>query len=807
MTTTDAPSLSLVGTAKAAEGAACAHCGTKLTTGSTSRFCCTGCEVVFGLFRGENLERYYDLRGERGLPAVAAAGARGRDHKWLEPIRARFGATSGLGRVTLDLQGVHCAGCVWLVDELFKREAGAASCVVNPGAGRVDLVADPAAFDLDEFVSSVERFGYVFGPPRREAGRAGGDIVWRMGVCIAIAMNTMSFGFAMYAGLDSGRFYHQLQTITLALSLVSVLVGGPVFFRSAWAGLRRGVLHLDLPIALGILLAFGSSTLAYFTRGGASSFFDTLNVFIALMLVGRYLQERVLEKNRAHILASDGTEGLWTRRVEDRAVTVVKAKELREGDTLLLAPGDLVPVDARLVGAPSGGGASFSLDWISGESAPRRFAEGDVLPAGAFSCEKSAVTAVCAADFEASSLVSLLSAPSRGKKDEVARATPFWQRVVKYYVVAVLALAALGFAIWMVHTGGDVLRSLDVVTALLIVTCPCAFGIAAPLAYELAQAGLRRSGLFVRTPSFLDRAAGVKKVVFDKTGTLTTGALTVADRAPIDALDPRDRAVLYDMATRSAHPKSAAIAAALGRGEIDARAKVTEVAGAGLVAEVDGHEYRLGAPAWAAEGEDHAGADVVFSRDGRALAALTTREELRPDAAREVRELEQAGFETWVLSGDSPERARRVAAECGLDPARAVGAETPEGKRAWLSARDQGDCLFVGDGINDSLVAETATCSGTPAIDRPFMAARSDFYFVTPGLRPVRLALAVAERLAKTTRFTFGIAVAYNVVTVALSYAGVMSPLVCAVVMPVSSLSTVLAVTASLSNRSRTWTS
>jgi len=804
VTTTDAPSLSLVGSAKAAEDAACAHCGTKLTTGSASRFCCTGCEVVFGLFRGERLERYYDLRGDRGLPAVAASGAKGRDHKWLEPIRARFASASGLGRVTLDLQGVHCAGCVWLVDELFKREVGAASCVVNPGAGRVDLVADPAAFDLDAFVASVERFGYVFGPPRRDAAKGRGDIVWRMGVCIAIAMNTMSFGFAMYAGLDGGRFYHLLQTITLVLSLVSVLVGGPVFFRSAWAGLRRGVLHLDLPIALGILLAFGSSTLAYFTRGGASSFFDTLNVFIALMLVGRYLQERVLEKNRAHILASDGTDGLWTRLVRDGAVSVVKAKELREGDTVLLAPGDLVPVDARLT---SESGASFSLDWISGESAPRRFSPNDVLPAGAFSCEKSAVSAVCVADFEASSLVALLSAPARGKKDEVARATPFWQRVVKYYVVTVLALAALGFAIWMVHTGGDVLRSLDVVTALLIVTCPCAFGIAAPLAYELAQAGLRRAGLFVRTPSFLDRAAGVKKVVFDKTGTLTTGGLTVADRAPIDALDAADRAVLYDMVTRSAHPKSAAIAAALGHGQLDALAKVTEIAGAGLVAEAGGRSYRLGAPGWAAEGEDAGGADVVFSKDGRVLAALTTREELRADAAREVRELEQAGFETWVLSGDSPERARAVAAECGIEPARAVGAETPEGKRAWLAARDHGDCLFVGDGINDSLVAESATCSGTPAIDRPFMAARSDFYFVTPGLRPVRLALAVAERLNTTTRLTFGIAVAYNVVTVALSYAGVMSPLVCAIVMPLSSLTTVLAVTASLSNRSRTWTS
>lgn len=799
MATTSAPAFAPVVEGRALENgnSLCAHCGNAIVSGQSSRFCCTGCEVVYGLLQGENLDRYYDLRGERGLPAVAASSAAGRDHKWLAPIQTKLASSDGLQRVSLDVQGVHCAGCVWLVDELFERADGGASCVLNPGVGRLELVVEAKKFDLPTFVTSIERFGYVLGPAKRETTKQKSDIVWRMGVCIAIAMNTMSFGFAIYAGLDSGRVYHLFQTITFALSFVSVLVGGTVFFRSAWAGVRRGVLHLDLPIALGIVLAFASSAISYFTRGGATSFFDTLNVFIALMLVGRFLQERVLEKNRAHILASDGADGLFTRRVKDGAVEVVKAKEIAAGDTLLFAPGDLVPVDARLA-APT----RLSLDWINGESAPRDFAAGDVAPAGAFSCDPSAVTAEAEADFEASSLVALLSAPTR-RRDEVARATPFWQRIVKLYVASVLVVAALGFAGWMIHTGGDVLRSLDVVTGLLIVTCPCAFGIAAPLAYELAQAGLRRSGLFVRTPGFLDRAAGVKKVVFDKTGTLTTGGL-VAARVAGELYDD-DRHVLANMVARSAHPKSAAIAATIGAAKLDEAITATELPGAGIEATSSGVTYRLGAPAFAGTGAE--GADVVFSKGGVAVASFSTSEELRPDAKREIDELEQAGLETWVLSGDSPERARAVAERCGIDPARAFGAETPEGKRDWLAARDRGDCLFVGDGINDSLVAEAATCSGTPAIDRPFMAARSDFYFVTPGLRPVRLALAVARRLQATTRGTFGVALAYNALTVGLALAGVMSPLVCAIVMPLSSLSTVLAVTASLSSRSRTWTS
>ena len=307
----------------------------------------------------------------------------------------------------------------------------------------------------------------------------------------------------------------------------------------------------------------------------------------------------------------------------------------------------------------------------------------------------------------------------------------------------------------------------------------------------------------MRTPGFLDRAAGVTKVVFDKTGTLTTGGLVAT---PIGgALSDDERHVLANLVARSASPKSAAVAALVGGAKLDGAIQATEIPGAGIEAQASGATFRLGAPTFAGQGAE--GADVVFSRDGVALASFSTSEELRPDAKREIDELEQAGLETWVLSGDSPERARAVAERCGIDPARAFGAETPEGKRDWLAARDRGDCLFVGDGINDSLVAESATCSGTPAIDRPFMAARSDFYFVTPGLRPVRLALAVARRLQATTRATFAVALAYNSLTVGLALAGVMSPLVCAIVMPLSSLSTVLAVTASLSSRSRAWTS
>jgi Cu2+-exporting ATPase len=787
----------------------CRHCGSALASGARTEFCCTGCESVFTFLHGAGLDRYYDLRGPSGVPAIAAGAdaAKKSDRKWLEPIANGLADRKTLSHVELDVQGMHCSACVWLLDEMFRRQEAGAGIVVNPAIGRADLTVAPS-FDLRAFVDSVEQLGYRFGPPVKAAAARSSDIVWRMGVCIAIAMNTMIFGVAIYAGLASGPVYRVFQAVTFGLSFVSVIVGGTVFFRSAWRSLKKRALHLDLPIALGILLAFASSTHAYVVHGGSRSFFDTLNVFIALMLVGRFLQERVVAKNRADILDSSGAEHVYTRRLDaEGEAELVPCKDVAPGDRLLVARADLVPVDAVLESP-----GSFSLDWISGESRPIRFAAGDTVPAGAFSCNDGAIVARAIGPFETSALAALLRT-TRAREDDAARATPFWRRLSKVYVTLVLVLSLGGFAGWMLATG-DVTRSLAVVTALLIVTCPCAFGIATPLAYELAQAGLRRAGLFVRSAGFLDRAAPVRRVVFDKTGTLTTGMLRVAEGLDsVDALSPEERRALFDMAQRSAHPKSEAVLRAMRstaeRAPQPFRGTLVEHPGLGVELVRDGRTFRLGAPSWAGDRVRwfDRRADVVFSKDGIARAGFVTEEELRADAAGEVAAIGALGLETWILSGDAPARVSSLAEACGVAPERAKGGASPADKERLLRELDRGDVLFVGDGINDALAAEAATCAGTPAIDRPFMASKSDFYLVTPGLRPVRLALLVARKVRSVVVRNLALATAYNAVTIALALAGLMSPLACAVLMPLASVSTVLATTLSLSRRHAVWRS
>ena len=226
---------------------------------------------------------------------------------------------------------------------------------------------------------------------------------------------------------------------------------------------------------------------------------------------------------------------------------------------------------------------------------------------------------------------------------------------------------------------------------------------------------------------------------------------------------------------------------------------VHEEPSAGLQARHGGHLYRLGRPGWAAPATPMpAGVDLVFARDGRPLAALRTEEALRPDAQDEVKRLAEAGYETWILSGDAPSKVETLAAQLGIPAARAIGGQTPDGKAAWLRAHGAEETLFVGDGINDSLAADVALVAGTPAIDRPFMPARSDFYFVTPGLSPIRQMLASAHRLRRVVRADLTFAVAYNLGAVALAYAGLVEPWVAAVLMPISSVATIGATVAAL---------
>ncbi len=779
--------------------ATCEHCASALAPGQT-RYCCVGCERVAGLLNSAGLGRYYTLGGRSGGPVAAPAA---RDHLWLDGIER---ALASGGHVELDVQGLRCAACSWLLEETFRRRAHARRIEVDPGLGRIALWVGPD-FDLRGYVVELEAFGYVLGPADKTVDREESGLLMRAGVATALAMNVMSFSIAEYLGLTEEPLRSVLRAVSMLLTAVAVALAGPTFLRSAWGALRRGVLSLDVPIALGIVLASSACLLSYVLEG-EPRYADTVSVFVALMLIGRMLERRSLGAARRKLLAASEVPALFSRRVRDGIVEVVSATELAPGDTLRLAPGELLPVEAVL----TSGDAEVSLDWINGESQPRHVAAGETISPGAFLRGERSVALVVSAPLDTSSLMALVRRPP---PPSVEHGAGFWDRVARAWAAGVLVSAAATFAYWA--STGDLRQALLATTAVLVVTCPCGLGIANPLAHELARTSLRRAGVFVRTARALERASEIDAVVFDKTGTLTTGALTLADTHASPWLDNHaspsldthasplrddgESAIAYAMAVASTHPRAEALRRAWS-GHMQARAdlEVEEVVGAGLQAVVREHTYRLGAAAFAAPSVDAPEGALVFSRDGQVLITFTFEEQLRDDAAAEVAALVVDGLHgrakpVFVLSGDTPERAIRMGALVGIDAERCVGGARPEDKAAWIDGQAPARILFVGDGLNDALAAETAYLSGTPAIDRPFLPARTDFHFTSietergrSGLRAIRTLLEVGQRLRRVTRRNVVFALLYNAVAIAWAASGQLHPWMAAVLMPISSL-------------------
>ncbi len=329
---------------------------------------------------------------------------------------------------------------------------------------------------------------------------------------------------------------------------------------------------------------------------------------------------------------------------------------------------------------------------------------------------------------------------------------------------------------------------MEVATAVLIVTCPCAFGVAAPLARELALVALRMQGIFVRAGRFFTVAPRVQGIVFDKTGTLTLGELSLSSPGQLDTLDQETRTALGNLCRRSAHPVCVALSSALGECAVSPEALPTEIAGEGMELERGGVRWRLGRPSFALYDSSNTAGYTCLSRNGAEVARFLLSELMRGDLGPLFAHLRAIGMRSAILSGDSPARVKELVDALGLQTDCALGGMRPEDKAEWLRENDGSQLLMVGDGINDTPAFSAAGLAATPAIDLPGLPTRADFYFLGDNLRSVLTALSWARQTDRVQRRVLTFALTYNALALAAALAGWVSPLTAAIIMPASSL-------------------
>ena len=355
--------MSLTVSYPAVRTAVCLHCGTPFRASEQQReYCCAGCHFVHDLIKKNGLNQFYDLR-DAGAQPVKSLVFQKRDYTWLRELvriaEARDGSSPSL---SLDLQGISCIGCVWLVEKIFAGKPGALDLRVDPTLGRLEMRWAPGVFDVVAFAREIQSFGYLVGPLAGEAKPASRALVIRLGMCGALALNTMLFTLPGYLGMESSFQYAALfAKYSLFFSTLSLIIGGGYFFARSWRCLRQGVLHIDLPISLGLLGAYACSVFAWAHGTAGFVYFDFVAVFTFFMLAGRWLQQKAVERNCNLLLAAQNSAADVHRAGSDETLPIA---EIEPGTRYAVAPGQPIPVRSKL----SSRGATLGLEWISGES-------------------------------------------------------------------------------------------------------------------------------------------------------------------------------------------------------------------------------------------------------------------------------------------------------------------------------------------------------------------------------------------------------------------------------------------------------
>jgi Cu2+-exporting ATPase len=755
----------------------CEHCGTAFTPRvEGEKYCCRGCDYVAGMIREQGFGRYYDLKRDATGTPVRSRPFEDHDFAWLVPAMAAAEARSRDGVVELDcaVEGISCIGCVWLIERLFERHDGAVRAAANPANGRLHLEWQRGVCEVDGFARELAGFGYVIAPASGGgSSQERRNLAGRMGLCGAFALNAMAFSLPHYLGMPADfEFAGLFRLIAFGSATMAMLAGGSYFITRAWRALRSGALHIDLPIALGLIAAYLGSIAGWIAGEESLLYFDFVATFVFLMLLGRHVQTAAVEKNRLRLVRrSPLPESVRSGEA------MVATADLTPGMSFQFEPGKALPVSSCL----SEGVAEVSLEWIHGEADPVTLLPGARLPAGAILLGRRAVT-VTADETWADSLISKLTADASGD-----RGSPVFQRLLKVYLAVVIVLGVVVFAGWA--AAGDWRTGLQAMISVFVVSCPCALGVAVPLADEWAAARLARAGAFVRRASLWPRLRRVKHVIFDKTGTLTLERPELVNPAAVDGLDDLAALALARLTRGSLHPVSRTLLEALGgRGQRLLEAlgtiEVEETPGLGVTGRCEDGEWFLG------KGER----GTELRRGGEVIARFVFRDSLRPGAVEAIRRIGRRGLSAHILSGDAPEKVARLAAALGLEPSQAVGGLSPEEKSARVRELDHQDTLYLGDGANDSLAFDAAFVTGTPVVDRSLLESKADFYALGSGLAYLAEAFAAADARARGVRRAFIFALSYNIVVVVLSATAHMNPLLAAILMPLSSVVSILLV-------------
>ncbi|MFN4156936.1 MAG: heavy metal translocating P-type ATPase [Gemmobacter sp.] len=701
--------------------------------------------------------------------------------------RAQARVAPGPARMVFSLPMVHCAACIQVLEPGLEAVEGVRSARLNLTLKRISVEAE-ADVTPARLIEAMAALGYEAHEldagllSTTETDRQGRDLLMRIGVSGFAMMNIMLLSVAVWSGAEDAT-RDMFHWISAAIALPTVVFAGQPFFRSAWASLRVMRLGMDVPISLAIILA-SSISLYETSQSGHHAYFDAAVMLTFFLLCGRYLDHRTRAAARSAAQELAALEVPRALRVTGDGEAEVAVAALAPGDLVRVRPGGRMPVD----GVVEGGSSEVDRSLLTGESEPAFAGPGTLVAAGEVNLTGPLLVRVTAAGRDSSlhRMADLVAVAEAAR----TRYTSLAERASRAYSPIVHIVSFAAFGVWMWISGGDVRLAVNISAAVLIITCPCALGLAVPAVVTAASGRLFRKGLLIKNGTALERLAEVDTVVFDKTGTLTMGAPVPMD---LGGVPRRELEVAAGLAGASSHPLARALAEGARKAGVRAAevADLREVPGHGIEGIWAGRRVRLGRADWCGAEPVAVTATYLCLGEGTPRA-IGFADRMRPGAAEVVAALQAQGRRVMLLSGDAMAPVADMAARLGIAEWRAGVLPTEKAAEVARLSAEGARVLMVGDGLNDTAALAAAHVSISPASALDAARTASDIVLLGQDLAPIADALRIARAATRRMRENFALSAGYNVVAVPIALVGLATPLLAALAMSLSSITVAL---------------
>lgn len=800
----------------------CFHCGQPLPDeeviyrpiqGEKQTFCCHGCAGVCESIYEAGLEAFYRRTPDGELlspPPPPTADVEFLDY---DEVQSQFTKTNGhIREITLVSEAIHCAACIWLIEHTLAKIDGIQNAKVNFTNKQIKIRWDNRKVSLSTIVKALNKIGYdatPYDPSESEAAfrKANRDLLYRLGFAGFAMMNVMWFSVALYSGAaEDQQFRSYFHWLAFIIATITLAYSGKPFLQGAWRSLKAKQVSMDVSISLGILTTYFYSTWVTLDPSHPGNvYFDTLIDFMFLLLIGRYVE--AISRNKA-IDASKRLADLQPKvarkLMEDGKIEIVPVRRLKKGELVQILPGDKIPVDGEVVRGLS----MVNESMLSGESKEVSKTVGDRVSAGTINLDGELVVKVQAIlqDTALGRIVHLVE-EAQGSKAPIQCTA---EKIMPWFVSVTITLAVLSFVYWVFNA--DFETAMIAATSVLIITCPCAFGLATPMATAVATGVSARFGILIKNSAVLEILNEVNHFVFDKTGTLTKGKMKVVDEVFIPQSQEDLDKILMDVGhieSRSEHSLGRAVFESLAERYGQLKSRLAELdffqvhPGKGVEGKVRGRHYLIGTANWiqsydveipdallkAQDRQGEKGRTAVWiAQEKKVVGILFLEDELREDAYELIQRLKQRGCKVTLLSGDRTVVAQAVTEKLG--GMEVIAEVLPEDKHAVIANfQKQGDQVaMIGDGVNDAPALVRAEVGFALGSGTDVSMDSADVVLLNNELLAVDTSVALSERTIKTIKQNIASSIAYNLIMVPLAMSATLTPLIAAITMPLSSL-------------------